>query len=101
MKLLSTHKRAGKLRESTPLEAIIRNVTRWLSCGAMIERFFCLEEFIDQEDLDLAALMPSGADKLALENARKHLKVILNLYILIIRFLMLLLRNFKIQRLLC
>ena len=50
MKTLRTLKQAGKLRRSTDLSPIIRNVTRWTSTFAMMSRYLELEPFLDQND---------------------------------------------------
>lgn len=74
MVTLSTIKQAGKLRLKTKLEPVKRNATRWSSTYDMLKRFFQLLEFIDIEDIQLASLIPSGRDMLALRNLMKDLQ---------------------------
>ena len=67
-------KQAGKLRTKTSLEPITRNVTRWSSTYTMLQRFFILQEFIDQADLDIAANFPSATEMITLKSIMTHLE---------------------------
>jgi hypothetical protein len=48
-------------RLKTDLRPVIRNVTRWSSTFLMLKRYFQLLEFLDDDDDDIAELMPSRA----------------------------------------
>jgi hypothetical protein len=61
-------KKAGKLRKVTDLEPVKRNVTRWNSTYSMLKRFFQLKPFLDDEDIDIAVLIPSGSELIKLQN---------------------------------
>ena len=74
MILLSSLKRAGKLRRLTPLEPVLMNVTRWSSKYAMLERYFRLEGFLKElDDLAVNILMPSGRELNQLKMVQKQL----------------------------
>jgi hypothetical protein len=67
MTTLQQVKQAGKLRNKTDLEPIIRNVTRWSSTYEMLKRFFRLQEFIDKTDELLATNLPSPLEMIDLK----------------------------------
>ena len=73
MKKLSTAKISGALREATKLVPKRRNVTRWSSTMAMVDRYMKIKEFIPQLNIpialkhELTVLLPSAMDEIALE----------------------------------
>ena len=71
---LSTIKQAAKLRRSTPLQPVKRNVTRWSSTFSMLKRFFELEEHLDARDTELIAFIPSRHEEQQLRNVLEDLK---------------------------
>jgi hypothetical protein len=74
MKALGNIKQAGKLRKSTNLRPVKRNVTRWSSTFAMLERFYAIKEFIDQEDPELAIHFPTGMENVRLQRLFKDMQ---------------------------
>lgn len=74
MKKLTTLKQAAKLRTRTTLRPVSRNATRWSSTFEMILRYFRIKDFIDTADRELANLVPSSLEILALEELMTHLK---------------------------
>jgi hypothetical protein len=72
---LSTLKQAGKLRQKTSLEPVKRNETRWSSTYQMIERFYRLREFLDQDDMELMEFIPTGPDLVQIQGLQKHLQI--------------------------
>jgi len=75
MTKLSTIKQAVKLRRSTNLQPIKRNVTRWSSTFTMLKRFFELEEHLDTRDTELTAHIPTRREDRELRNVLLDLKV--------------------------
>jgi hypothetical protein len=69
-------KKAAKLRKVTELEPIKRNVTRWNSTHSMLKRFFELKPFLDENDTEIATLIPSGLDLMKLQGLMKDLELI-------------------------
>ena len=69
-------KKAGKLRKVTDLEPVKRNVTRWNSTYSMLKRFFQLKPFLDDEDIDIAVLIPIGSELIKLQNLMNDLEIL-------------------------
>ena len=65
---LSAIKQSAKLRRTTNLEPIKRNVTRWSSTFNMLKRFFELVEYLDVRDTELIPFVPSRREE---EDLRK------------------------------
>ena len=74
MKTLGNIKQAAKLRKSTDLEPIKRNVTRWSSTFQMLRRFFEIKSSIDEKDPELACNLPSGQELLQLQKIMADLR---------------------------
>lgn len=56
---------AAKLRESTPVKAIIKNVTRWSSTNAMVRRYKEIRDFIPKLGMEeLSVLMQTNDQEL-------------------------------------
>lgn len=59
MSKLSTPKQSAKLRRTTALQPIKRNLTRWSSTFEMVRRLITIIEFVDREDDELLENIPS------------------------------------------
>lgn len=66
-------KQAGKLRRSTTLEPVTRNATRWSSTYKMLKRFFEIQAFIDEDDVDLADFIPAAREIAKMRKVRLYI----------------------------
>ena len=73
MSKLSTLKEAGRLRLTTPLRPVKRNVTRWTGAIQMLQRYDRIVDQIDQTDRDIAALLPSAIERMHIHDQLKPL----------------------------
>lgn len=69
-------KKARKLRKLTSLEPIKRNATRWSSTYNMLQRFFKLKPFLDQDDPEIITLIPSGSEVIKLQKLMEDLEAL-------------------------
>ena len=71
---LSNIKQAAKLRRTTALQPVKRNVTRWSSTYSMVKRFFELEQHLDPRDAELIPFIPSRREEQELRNIFSDMK---------------------------
>ena len=77
MSLLGHLKRAAALRKFTPLQPITRNLTRWTSDFAMVNRYAELKTIIEKPELSIDTALLVGHDEWrALETASANFVIL-------------------------
>ncbi len=67
MSKLSTLKEAGRLRLTTKLRPVKRNVTRWIGVINMLQRYERLVDKVDQTNRELAELIPNATERIRIK----------------------------------